>query len=69
VYTGGADWIENVVGVAEWFSSLSVVRYLTRLGSWDIPGADTQQFGIVGMPVRLCLAGRKRSPMANLVER
>jgi hypothetical protein len=69
VCTSGADGMENVVGVAEQFSSLPVMRYLRRLHSRDIPGADIGQCGIVGIPVRLCLAGRKRSRMANLVER
>jgi hypothetical protein len=41
VCTSGADWIENIFGVAEWFSRLLVVRYLMRLRSRDVPGADT----------------------------
>jgi hypothetical protein len=69
VCTGGADWIENVTGVAEQFSRLPVVRCLMRLCNQDVPGADTGQLGIVGMLARLCPAGRKRSLMAYLVER
>jgi hypothetical protein len=69
VCTGGADWIENVAGVAERFSSLPATRCLTRSRSRDVPGAIVGQFGVVGMPARLCPAGRKRSLMANLVER
>jgi hypothetical protein len=41
VCTGGADWIENVIGVAEQFSRLPVVRCLMRSCSQDIPGANT----------------------------
>jgi hypothetical protein len=45
------------------------MRCLTRSHSRDIPCTDAAQFGVVGMPARLCLAGRKRSLMANFVER
>jgi hypothetical protein len=45
------------------------MRYLTRSHSQHLPGANTGQFGVVGMPVRLYLAGRKRSLIANFVER
>jgi hypothetical protein len=69
VCTGSADWIEKVVGVAERFSRLPSMRCLLRSHSQDVPGAEAGQFGVVGMPARLCPAGRKRSLMANLVER
>jgi hypothetical protein len=45
------------------------MRCLVRSHSQDVPGTDSGQFGIVGMLARLCLAGSKRSLMANLVER
>jgi hypothetical protein len=69
VYTGGADWTENAIGVIAWFSRLLVVRCLMRSRNRDVLGADTWQLGVVGMPARLCPVGRKRSLMANLVER
>jgi propanediol dehydratase large subunit len=69
VCTSGADGIENVAGVTERFSRLPVARCLTRSRSRDVPGADAGQFGVVGMPARLCPAGTKRRLMANLVER
>jgi hypothetical protein len=40
-----------------------------RSRSRDVPGADVGQLDVVGMPARLCPAGRKRSRMANFVER
>jgi hypothetical protein len=40
-----------------------------RSRSQDVLGADVGQLGVVGMPARLCLAGRKRSLMVHLVER
>jgi hypothetical protein len=46
-----------------------VVRCLMRSHSRDVPGTDAGQLGIVGMPARLYPAGRKRSLMANVVER
>jgi hypothetical protein len=49
VCTGSADWIENMVGVAERFSGLQVVRCLIRSHSWDVVGADAGQFGVVGI--------------------
>jgi hypothetical protein len=69
VCTGGADLIENAIGVVARFSRLPVMRCLMRSRSQDVPGADAGQLGVVGMPARLCPAGRKRSLMANFVER
>jgi hypothetical protein len=69
VCTGGVDWIVNVVAVVEQFLRLLVMRCLMRLRNQDVPGADTGQLGVLGRPVRLCPVGRKRSLMANFVER
>jgi hypothetical protein len=69
VCISGAELIENAIGVDVQFSRLSVVRCLIRSQSGDVLGADVWQLGVVGMLARLCLAGRKRSLMANIVER
>jgi hypothetical protein len=69
VCISGVDWIVNLVRVIKQFSRLPVMRCFMRSCKRDIPDADTGQLGIVGRPVRLCLVGRKRSLMANFVER
>jgi hypothetical protein len=69
VLMGGADSIMKELGVVDLFSRVLVRRYLIRSRSQLVPGTNTGQFGVGGIPARLCLAGRKRSLMANFADR
>jgi hypothetical protein len=65
----GASAILMTMGGVDRSSSVPMIRCLMRSLRWLVPQAELRQYGVNGRLARLCLAGRKRSLMANFDNR